>query len=35
MDDLTTNLRYYLTKIQLNEYKIRNFFSKPQVSYAS
>lgn len=35
MKDLTINLRYYLTKIQFDEYKIRNFFLKPQVLYAS
>ena len=34
MKDLTINLRYYLTKIQFNEYKIRNFFLKPEVQYA-
>jgi len=33
--DLTINLRYYLTKIQFNESKIRNFFSKPELLYAS
>ena len=35
MTDLTINLRYYLTKIQFNEYKIRNFFTKPELLYAS
>jgi transposase len=35
MSDLTTNLRYYLTKIQFNEYKIRNFFAKPELIYAA
>lgn len=33
--DLTINLRYYLTKIQFNQYKIMNFFTKKEVSYAS
>jgi len=34
-EDLATNLRFYLTKIQFNEYKIRNFFTKKEVLYAS
>jgi transposase len=34
-EDLATNVRFYLTKIQFNEYKIRNFFTKNDVLYAS
>ncbi len=34
-EDLATNLRYYLTKIQFNEFKIRNYFTKQDVAYAS
>jgi transposase len=34
-EDLAINLRYYLTQIQFNEYKIRNFFTKKEVLYAS
>ena len=35
IDDLTINIRYYLTKIQFNPDKIMNFFKKKEVSYAS
>ena len=35
LKDLTINLRYYLTKIQSDEYKIMNFFTKKEVSYAA
>jgi transposase len=35
IDDLTINVRYYLTKIQFNEFKIMNFFTKKEVTYAS
>ncbi len=35
MEDLTTNVRCYLTKIQFNESKIKNFFRKKEVIYAA
>ena len=35
LEDLKTNVRYYLTKIQFNEFKIRNFFRKDEVLYAA
>ena len=35
IDDLTTNVRYYLTKIQFNEFKIMKFFTKKEVAYAA
>jgi len=35
LKDLTTNLRYYLTTIQFNKYKIMNYFTKKQVAYAA
>jgi transposase len=35
LEDLKTNVRYYLTKIQFNEFKIRNFFKKKEVAYAA
>jgi transposase len=35
IDDLTINLRYYLTKIQSSEFKIMNFFTKKEVQYAA
>ena len=35
IDDLTINIRYYLTKIQFNEAKIMNFFKKKETSYAA
>lgn len=34
-EDLTINVRIYLTKIQFNEWKIKNFFKKKEVAYAS
>jgi transposase len=33
--DLSNNLRYYLTKIQFNEFKIRSYFTQRDVAYAS
>ena len=33
LKDLMINLRYYLTKIQFNESKIRNYFTKKEVRY--
>ena len=33
--DLSTNLRYYLTKVQFNESKIRSYFTQKDVAYAS
>lgn len=35
MNDLTINLRYYLTQIQFNEFKIMNYFTKKEVAYAA
>lgn len=35
VNDLTINVRCYLTKIQFNEYKIMNFFTKKEVAYAA
>ena len=35
MNDLTINLRYYLTKIQFNTWKVMNYFNKPSVQYAA
>ena len=35
LEDLTINLRSYLTQIQFNEWKIRNFFTKKEVAYAA
>lgn len=35
INELTTNLRYYLTKIQFNEAKIMNYFTKQQVAYTA
>lgn len=35
LKDLTINLRYYLTHIQLNKFKIINYFSKKEVAYAA
>lgn len=35
LEDLTINVRYYLTKIQFNSFKIINFFRKKEVLYAS
>ncbi len=35
MQDLTINLRYYLTRIQSNAQKIKNYFKKQEVAYAA
>ncbi len=35
IEDLTINLRYYLTTIQFNEFKIMKFFTKKEVRYAA
>ncbi len=35
MEDLTINVRYYLTKIQFDPYKVMSFFKKKEVQYAS
>jgi len=35
LEDLTINVRYYLTKIQFNSFKIMHFFRKKEVLYAS
>jgi transposase len=35
IEDLATNVRYYLTKIQFDEYKIRSYFNKKEVQYAA
>ena len=35
MENLTTNLRYYLTKIQFDEFKIMKFFTKKETAYAA
>ena len=35
IEDLTINVRFYLTKIQFNEAKIKNFFKKKEVLYAA
>jgi len=35
IDDLKINVRSYLSKIQFNEFKIRNFFKKDTVAYAA
>jgi len=35
IEDLATNVRFYLTKIQFNEYKIRSYFNKKEVQYAA
>ena len=35
LKDLVINLRYYLTQIQFNEFKIRNYFTKKEVRYAA
>jgi len=34
-ENLTINIRYCLTKIQFNEFKIMNFFKKKEVLYAA
>jgi len=31
VNDLAINLRYYLTKIQSNQFKIMNFFTKKEI----
>ncbi len=35
INDLTINLRYYLTQIQFNQFKIMNHFTKKEVAYAA
>ena len=35
LQDLTINVRYYLTQIQSDEFKIRSYFKKKQVAYAA
>ncbi len=35
LEDLTINVRYYLTKIQFNSFKIMRFFRKKEVQYAA
>ena len=35
MENLTINLRYYLTQIQFDEFKIRKFFTKKETVYAA
>lgn len=35
MKDLTINLRYYLTQVQHNSQKIKNYFKKQEVAYAA
>ena len=35
LNDLMINLRYYLTTLQFNEFKIMNFFTKKDISYAA
>jgi len=35
LKDLTINLRYYLTRIQFNPWKIMNYFKKASVAYAA
>ena len=35
LKDLMINLRYYLTKIQFNEFKIRDYFTKKEVRYSA
>jgi transposase len=34
LDDLMTNVRYYLTKLQCNPFKVINYFRKKEVVYA-
>jgi len=34
LDDLLINIRYYLTKIQYNQFKVMSFFKKKEVQYA-
>ena len=35
MENLTINLRYYLTQIQFDEFKIKKFFTKKETAYAA
>ena len=35
MENLTINLRYYLTKIQSDKFKIMKFFTKKETAYAA
>lgn len=35
LEQLTINLRYYLTKIQFNEAKLFNYFKKKSLAYAA
>jgi transposase len=35
IEDLTVNVRYYLTKLQFNPFKVMNYFKKPEVAYAA
>lgn len=35
LDDLLINVRYYLTKVQFNQFKIMGYFKKEEVYYAS
>ena len=35
LEDLTINVRYYLSNIQFNQFKIMNFFEKEEVKYAA
>ena len=35
LNELMINLRCYLTQIQFNEFKIRNYFTKKEVRYAA
>ena len=35
VNDLTINLRYYLTRIQFNQFKIMKYFTKKEVAYAA
>jgi transposase len=35
MQDLTINLRYYLTQVQYNAQKLKNYFKKQEVAYAA
>ncbi len=34
-EDLLINVRYYLTKIQFDKFKIRKFFTKEETKYAA
>jgi transposase len=35
IEDLMINVRYYLTKIQFNKFKVMKFFTKKEVAYAA